>query len=244
MNILDIGIIIFVLFGAVLGFKRGFTKELVKAVGFVAVIVVAYFLKNPLSVFLYEKLPFFKFGLFKSMEILNILLYETIAFIICIAVLAIILKMLLLATTLFEKILNATIILGIPSKLAGALVGLVYNFIFVFLILYVLSFTFIDNEIVYNSKFRQPILNKTPILSNLIDKSVDVIDEFIEVKNKYNDKEVSENEFNYQAFELFLKYDVITPETLEKLISDGKVDSFEGCIDLIKKYKEDQNGIN
>lgn len=244
MNILDIGIIIFVLFGAVLGFKRGFTKELVKALGFIAVVVVAYFLKNPLSVFLYEKLPFFKFGVLKSMEILNILLYEMVAFIICIVILSIVLKVLIFATSIFEKILNATIILGIPSKIAGALVGIVYHFIFVFIVLYVLSFTFVDNEIVYNSKFRQPILNNTPLLSGLIDKSVSVIDEFIEVKNKYNDKEVSENEFNYQAIELFLKYDVIKPESLEKLISDGKIESFNGCIDLINKYKEEKNGIN
>lgn len=244
MNILDILIIIFVLFGAVLGFKRGFTKEIVKALGFIAVIIVAYFLKNPLSVFLYEKLPFFKFGIFKSMEILNILLYEILAFIICIVILSVVLKILSAITTVFEKILNATVILGIPSKIAGAVVGIVYHFIFVFIILYVLSFTLVDNDFVYNSKFRQPILNNTPLLSGLMDKSVSVIDEFIEVKNKYNDKEVSENEFNYQAFELFLKYDVIKPESLEKLISDGKVDSFEGCIDLINKYKEGQNGTN
>ena len=237
MNILDIVIIIFIIFGAVLGFKRGFTQEVVKAVGFIAVIVVAYFLKNPLSVFLYEKLPFFKFGILKSMEILNILIYEVIAFVICLIVLSIILKILLAVTKIFEKILNATIILSIPSKLAGALVGVVYHFIFVFIVLYVLSFTLIDNELVYNSKFRQPILNNTPILSSFVDESVEVIDEFIELKNKYTDKKVSESEFNYQAFELFLKYDVIKPESLEKLISDGKVESFEGCIDLINKYK-------
>ena len=95
MNVIDIGIIIIILFGAVLGFKRGFTKELVKALGFIAVIVVAYFLKNPLSTILYENLPFFKFGLLKNMEILNILLYEAIAFIICIAVLSIVLSIIL-----------------------------------------------------------------------------------------------------------------------------------------------------
>lgn len=244
MSILDIIIIIFILFGVVLGFQRGFTKELVKALGFIAVIIVAYFLKNPLSVLMYEKLPFFKFGILKSMEILNILVYEAIAFIICIIILSIILKALLLASTLFEKILNATVILGIPSKLAGAVVGGLYHFVFVFIVMYVLSFTLVDNEFVYNSKFREPILNNTPLLSGLIDKSVDVIDEFVELKDKYKDKQVSENEFNYQAFELFLKYEVITPESLDKLISSGKVESFEGCIDLILKYKEAENGTN
>ena len=48
MNILDIGIIIFIIFGGILGLKRGFTKELVEALGFIVVIILAYFLKNPL----------------------------------------------------------------------------------------------------------------------------------------------------------------------------------------------------
>ena len=110
MNILDILIIIFILFGAVLGFKRGFTKEVVEAIGFVVVVIVAYFLKNPLSVIMYEYLPFFKFGLLKNIEILNILIYEALAFIICIIILSLVLKVLLMVTTIFEKIVNATII--------------------------------------------------------------------------------------------------------------------------------------
>ena len=92
MNVLDIIIIIFILFGAVLGFKRGFTKELLKAVGFILVLVLAYFFKNPLSVFMYEHLPFFEFGILKNVEILNILIYEGIAFLICVVVLSIILS--------------------------------------------------------------------------------------------------------------------------------------------------------
>lgn len=242
MNIVDIGIIIILLFGAVLGFKRGFTKELVKALGFVAVIVVAYFVKNPLSILMYENLPFYSFGLLKNIEILNILVYEALAFIVCIIILSLALKLLLLATTLFEKILNATVILGVPSKIAGALVGVIYHYIIVFLVLYISSLIFIDNEYLLKSKYREPILNKTPLLSELIDSSVGVIDEFRILKDKYSDKSISENEFNYQAFDLFLKYNVVTPESLEKLIESGKVESFENCVELINKYKENTNG--
>lgn len=238
MNILDISIIIFVAFGAILGFKRGFTYELIKALGFIAIIILSYFLKNPLSIFLYEKLPFFKFGIFKSIEILNILLYEAIAFIICFALLSIVLKIVSLITKVFEKILTATIILGIPSKLLGLLVGIVFHFVISFIVLYVLSFTLIDNGIVYNSKFREPILNNTPLLSNFIDKGVNVVDEFILLKENYSNKQVSENEFNYQAYELFLKYNVIKPESLQQLIDKGKVSPFEGYNDLINKYKK------
>ena len=47
MNIIDIGIIILLAFGAIIGFKRGFTTELVKALSFVLVVVLAFiFIKN------------------------------------------------------------------------------------------------------------------------------------------------------------------------------------------------------
>lgn len=242
MNILDIGIIIFILFGAVLGLKRGFTKELVEAIGFIVVIVLAYFLKNPLSVLMYEFLPFFSFGLLKNVEIFNILIYEVIAFLICFAVLSAVLRLLLLATSIFEKILNTTIILGIPSKIAGAIVGLIHHFIISFVILYILSIFCFDVDFVNESELKNKILNNTPVLSNIADRSVNIVNEFIVLKNQYTDNTISESEFNYQAIELFLKYDIITPEALEKLIEKGKIDEFDNYSDLINTYKEDSNG--
>lgn len=239
MNILDILIIIFILFGAVLGFKRGFTKEVVEALGFIAVVIVAYFLKNPLSVIMYEYLPFFKIGLLKNVEILNILVYEGLAFIICIILLSIVLKILLTITSIFEKIINATIILSIPSKIAGAIVGILYHYVFVFIVLYILSLTIFDVDFIDNSKYKDKILDNTPILSSLADKSVNVINEFIVLKDNYSDKEISEAEFNYQAIELFLKYEIITPESLKKLIEEGKISTFDNYGDLIRTYGGD-----
>ncbi len=242
MNVLDIGIIIFIIFGGILGLKRGFTKELVEAVGFIVVIIIAYFLKNPLSVLMYEYLPFFNFGLLKNVEIFNILIYEMLAFIICIVVLSVILRVILLATSVFEKILNTTIILGIPSKIAGAFVGLIHHFIVVFIILYILSIFCFDIDFVNESELKNKILNNTPILSDIADKGVEVVNEFLVLKDQYTDKTISESEFNYRAIELFLKYDIITPEALEKLIEKGKIDEFDNYGDLIKTYKEVTNG--
>ena len=239
MNILDIGIIIFIIFGGILGLKRGFTKELVEAIGFIVVIVLAYFLKNPLSVLMYEYLPFFKFGLLKNVEIFNILIYEVIAFLICIIILSAILKVILLATSIFEKILNTTIILGIPSKIAGAFVGLIHHFIVSFVILYILSIFCFDVDFVNESKLKDKILNNTPLMSNIADKGVEVVNEFLILKDQYTDKTISESEFNYKAIELFLKYDIITPEALEKLIEKGKISEFDNYDDLIRTYKED-----
>ena len=242
MNILDIIIIIFILFGAVLGFKRGFTKEVVEALGFIVVVIIAYFLKNPLSVIMYEYLPFFKIGLLKNVEILNILVYEGIAFIICVILLSIVLKVLLTITSVFEKIINATIILSLPSKIAGAIVGILYHYVFIFIALYVVSLTVYDVDFIDDSKYKDKILDKTPILSSFADKSVNVINEFIVLKDNYSDKTISESEFNYQAIELFLKYEIITPESLKKLIDEGKIDTFDNYGDLIRTYGGDLNG--
>lgn len=238
MNVLDIIIIIFILFGAVLGFKRGFTKELVEAVGFIVVLIIAYFLKNPLSVLMYEHLPFFSFGVLKNAEILNVLVYEVLAFIICIILLSIILRLILVATSVFEKILNTTIILGIPSKIAGAIVGILHHFVVAFIIVYIISMVFIDVSFVNESKFKNKILNNTPLLSEIADKGTVVVKEFLDLKDKYNDQTISESEFDYQAIELFLKYDVITPTSLEKLFESGKIEKFENYGELIKKAKE------
>jgi len=233
MNLLDLGIIIIIVFGAVIGFKRGFTRELVEATGFIMVIVLSYLLKNPLSIFLYERLPFFKIGFLKGFDILNIIVYELIAFFICAAILYLILKLLVKFTSIFEKLLNMTIILSIPSKIAGALVGVLHYFVFVFIVLYVLSLTCFDVDFVNESKFKDKIVNHTPLFTNLANNSVKVIDEFAELKVSYDDRTMSEYEFNYKAIELFLKYNVISKESLSKLFESGKLEKFDNYSELL-----------
>lgn len=235
MNIIDIGVVIFLIFGFLIGFKRGFTKELVKALGFILVLVLSYIFKNPLSVILYEHLPFLNIGILKGVEVLNILIYELIAFIICLIVFSLILKVLTLVTSIFEKLLNATIILGIPSKILGGVVGVIHHFIIIFVILYILTLTCFDVDFINNSKLKDNIVTKTPILSSLILKGSDVIGEFINLKNEYNDKSISEYEFNLKAIDLFLKYDVVSYDNLVKLIDSGKIKSIE--IKDLEQYK-------
>ena len=46
MGIVDIIIIIFLLFGFLIGWKNGFTKQLVSTIGFMIVVALSYVLKN------------------------------------------------------------------------------------------------------------------------------------------------------------------------------------------------------
>lgn len=240
MNIVDLIIIIIIGFGAVLGFKRGFTRSLVSAVGFIAITVLAFFLKNPVSVFLYENLPFFKFaGIIKGVTVLNIALYEILAFVIVLAILGILLKVLMLATTVFEKILNITIILGIPSKIAGALVGVVQYFVIVFVVLYIVSLPVFNINIINESKLKNSILNSTPILSNFVDNTMLVVDEFSSIKDKYKDKNNNAEDFNKEVLNLFLKYDVVKVESIDKLVEKEKL-QINNIEDVLGPYREEK----
>ena len=75
MNVVDIIILIALALGAIAGFKAGVIKKTVYFVGTLIIIVLAFYLKNDLSVVMYENLPFFSFGGFiKGIEALNILM--------------------------------------------------------------------------------------------------------------------------------------------------------------------------
>lgn len=239
MNIVDVLIILIIIAGGVSGFKKGFTREFVSFVGIFLVVILSFLLKNPVSSFLYEHLPFFNFGgLFKGITSLNILLYEVIALLIVMSVLIIILKITAMVTKVFEMLLKFTIILGIPSKLLGMVVGFVEGFVWVFIGLYILNLPVFNIKEIEESKFKESILQNVPILSSLADDTVKVIEEFTDLKNQYDDTNIDSNEFNLKTLNVFLKYNVITVESVEKLEEKGKL-KIEGLDKLLKEYREE-----
>ena len=239
MYIFDLIIIIIIVFGAVRGFKRGFTRSLVSALGFIVITVLAFLLKNPISVFLYENLPFFKFaGIIKGVTVLNIALYEVLAFVIVLAILGFFLKVLVFATSIFEKILNATIILGIPSKIAGAVVGAIQYFVITFVILYIASFPVFNIRVINESPMKNKILTSTPVLSDFIDNSVKVINEFVSIKDKYMDNNSDAEQFNKEVLYLFLKYDVVKVESIDELVAQEKL-QINNIEEILAPYRKE-----
>ena len=223
MNIVDIVILVLLAFGALIGLKRGFTRQLVSLLGIFVILVLSFLLKNPISVFLYNNLPFFNFGgIFKDITVLNILVYEVIAFFIVFIILTIIFKILVKLTKIFEKILNATIILGIPSKILGAILGVVQNLIYIFIVLYILSLPIYDLDIVKDSKLSNFILDKTPILNNICDETLEVFNEIVELKDEY-ETTTNVKECNQKALNIMIDKGVITKENAQNLIDKEKI---------------------
>lgn len=240
MNIIDSVIILFLLLGAVIGMKRGFTKQLLCTIGFLVILILSFYLKNPISIFLYKHLPFFKFtGLLKGVTALNIIVYEIIAFLIVFSCLTIIYRLLLFATSVFEKFLSLTIILGIPSKIIGAILGVLEHFIILFIVLYIFNFPIFHLNIIEQSKLKDPIIYKTPILSSATHNELKLVDEFKSLREKYK-IETNVEKLNNETIDLFLKYDIIKIDSIDYLIKHHKID-MDLNDPILKKYRKREN---
>lgn len=237
MNIIDAIAILIILSCMAMGLKKGFTKELISFLGFFVIVIAAFLLKNPISKILYENLPFFTFGgLFKGITALNIILYEIIAFFIVIAILTIVFRVLLFASSIFEKLLNMTIILGIPSKILGMVVGLVEGFVWVFILFYIVSLPLFNFKEVNDSKMMGPVLKNTPILSSFTKDFKVALEELSDLKEEYKN-EGNKEKFNYDTLNILLKYKIVTTESIEKLNEKGKL-KIENVNTLLNLYRE------
>lgn len=222
MNVADIIIVIALVLGAVGGFKAGVIKKTADFVGIFLVIILSFYLKNYLSVIMYENLPFINFGGFiKGIEAINILFYEVLAFIIVFSLLMLILKIVLMLTGLIEKILKATVILSIPSKILGIVVGAIEMYVYVFLVLVVITLPIINVPYVRDSKVSSFILNNTPILSSVSEEMVDTYNDIYKVVKDKDSK--SNEELNDEVIRLLLDKKVITKESLNKLVDRNKI---------------------
>ncbi len=236
LTIVDAIIILFLLAGAVVGFKRGVIQSATIFLGTIFIIILSYYLKNPVSKLLYTFLPFFKFsGSLEGVTVLNILIYEAIAFLLVFIILNVILQIAIKATGILEKILKFTIILGIPSKLLGAVFGLLEAFIYAFVFLFLFSRLSFTVSIVNESLLAPKILNSTPVLSSFVESSYQSFEEIYDLKEKYENT-TDKNEYNKEALDILLKYSIITKQSAQDLIDSKKLE-IEGVDEVLQKYE-------
>lgn len=238
MNLLDLIVIIIIGYGAYRGWKYGCFSSIVSLIGTVLVFTVSFYLKNPLSRLLYENLPFHTFGgIFKGITSVNILVYEGISYLICLIALAAILGIVLKLTGIVDKLIKLTFILALPSKIFGLIIGAVQFYVFAFAGLFILAQLPFGAEYYNDSELGHTILTKTPLLSSVTNDLYHSISEIYEICIKYDNIEEAEKAIgDYEALETLLKYNIITTDSVEKLVEKGKI-KIEGTDALIEKYK-------
>lgn len=237
MSIVDAIIVLLILACGVAGFKRGVLKQTVSTVGFIIVVILAFYLKNPIAEFLSLHLPFFSFGgNLANTASLNIILYQLISFILVILVLETVLGILIRITGIIEKILKFTVILGIPSKILGFVVGVVEGFIITFILLFFLRQPGFNLKIFDGSKLTNPILNSTPVLSQVAGDFVDTFNDLYELGNDYYEQKLDANTLDLKSIDVMLEHKIITPNYVIKLV-DAKKIKIDGIDSIINKYR-------
>lgn len=236
MGIIDVVIIMGLLLGGVSGSKNGFFKQTVILVGTILCFILSWYLKDIIANFLSYTLPFFNFiGPFEGLTSLNIILYQLIAFLLLMLVFTSVLVVMSKITGGFEKILNFTIILGIPSKILGFVVGLIEAYIILFILLFFFSQPAFNIEIINESKFAPTIVNSSPGLSNVVSNMNDAIKDIYEISKDYNYNQ-NTNKFNRRVVDELLEHNVITVEYVDKLIEKDKLD-IPGINIVLNKYR-------
>ena len=223
MNIVDVVIIMGLLLGGVSGLKNGFFKQSVVLVGTILCFILAWFFKNPIANFLSFTLPFFNFvGPFEGLTSLNIVMYQLVAFMLLLLLFSAILAVIIRVTGVFEKILKMTIILGIPSKILGFIVGVFEAYVILFAILFFVNQPAVNLDIVDESTLAPKIVNSSPGLSNIVGNMNDAVNDIYDITKNYH---VNQNvdSFNRKVIDSLLEHKVIDEDYLNKLVSKGKI---------------------
>lgn len=233
MNVIDAVIFLFLVMGAVLGFKKGVIKSVVSFVGTILVLVLSFTLKNPLSVFLYTYFPFFNVGI----AAINILIYEGIAFLIVFALLSTILRIVIKISGIIETLLKFTIVLGIPSKILGAIFGFFEMYLFIFAVLFVLAQFNVNSSLITDSKMADWILRNTPFVSHVMEDTYSGVKEVVALNKNYQNSQDKEK-LNQDGLEILLKYKVLSVENANKLLEKGKL-KIKDANSIVKKYESE-----
>lgn len=237
MNIVDYIILVILILSAVKGFRQGLIPSIVNFVGVFLVFIIAFYLKAPISSLLYQNLPFLSFGgIFKGVIGVNILFYEVIAYGLTIILLGIVFGILKKISIGLQKLLNLTILLNLPSKIIGALIGILEGILFSFILLYIGSVINTTTKYVNESKYSSIILNDIPIINSVTNNLTKSTEEIYDtIVNNQNDT----NKANLETIDILMKYDILSYDSANKLVQDNKL-NIKGVNIVIEKYKGDK----
>lgn len=237
MNIVDYIILVILILSAVKGFRQGLIPSIVNFVGVFLVFIIAFYLKTPISSLLYQNLPFLSFGgIFKGVIGVNILFYEVIAYGLTIILLGIVFGILKKISIGIQKLLNLTILLNLPSKIIGALIGILEGILFSFILLYIGSVVNTTTKYVNESKYSSIILNDIPIINSVTNNLTKSTEEIYDtIVNNQNDT----NKANLETIDILMKYDILSYDSANKLVQDNKL-NIKGINNVIEKYKGDK----
>lgn len=237
LNIFDVGIILLLIMFLIVGFKNGVIRETFALIGIIAVFILSFVFKGLLGNLMCIILPFFKLsGVIEGFSVINILIYQIIAFMLVFAILLTIYEIFLKISKFIQKLVNLTIILILPSKLLGAVVSLIKGVIVLFVVFIVLMIPLKNSELFTGSTMVNQILYNTPILSQSSNNFINTVEEIYNLAEKVSNKEISTNDANLELLDMMLKHKIVNKSTVESLVKLHKLDDVNNIETVLQKY--------
>lgn len=242
MNIIDLVIIIFLLYSIFMGYTRGVIQETFKLVGNFLVIIFAFLFTRSLSDILCNSLPLYSFEIFDvHLTFFWIFIYHIIAFVMIAIALKMLVNFILMFTGIVDTVVDLIPIFNKLSRILGMIVGFFGGLVLSFVVLLVISVPFSSNTLLHDSKYANYILDNTFIVSgmakNIRNATDDIYNLSITIKNDEERLEYTDD-YNSEVLDIMLKYDIVSLDTIDKLVIQEKVDNTKQVERVLKKYKK------
>ena len=227
MVILDGIIIILFILGILYGTKKGFITGAVSLIGLAFIIAFSFLFHSMIADVLLKGMPFLKFhGAYKGITSLNILFYEAIGFILIFVFLLSILSLILKISGVLQKVIDFSIVLTLPSKILGVLVGFINALIVIFIMLFVLININSTRKYVHESKIGSFIMQRTFLLSKASSKYYEATEDINIVIDKCK-KDKDKKTCNTDVANILIEYKIISKDKVIELINDGKLKNID-----------------
>ena len=237
MNLFDIGLVLIFISFILVGFKNGVIRELATLIGVIVLFYLSFSLKGYIGNILCQYLPFFNFkGSIEGITTINILMYQTIAFMIVFSLLLGIYALLIKGSKIIQKLINLTIVLIIPSKILGAIVGFIKGYIVVLVFLIVLMIPLRNESIFTGSTIINYMLYNTPIISSYTNGFTNTVTEIYDLGSKVSKKEMSTNSANLKTLDIMLKHNMVDKNTIKNLVDSGKLKDIKDINSVLNNY--------
>lgn len=224
MNITDYVILGLIGIFALMGIVRGIRISLVRVIVVVVAIIIAYVVKDYVVEWLIEFMPFYSWqDPFKSIPTINILFYNAVAFGVIFIVVAAILAV-ITSAEIFDYVYNSKAIYIVLDKLFGMLVGAVEGLFMAFAVVSILSQLAPTFMLVFESKYGDVILERTPIVRNVLAKSTNASEDIYTLVDKYDKLGLSDRDaFNMEVLQISVRRKIISTTKAQYLIDNERI---------------------
>ena len=224
MTWVGIVILLFAVLGGFLGWRSGALRALINLIGLLAIAVLSFQFKDFLGSIIISKMPFFSFGgMFAGVYSVNFLFYQALAFIVVFLLLYCVLNILINLSGMVEVIDRFTKIYELPSKIGGALIGVVESFVYMFLVVFVLLAIPPTSKLMIEDKVAMTVALKTPVMTKVFALSLRAEQMQYDYVKNMDDTPAGHEKVEQQILYELVDDRVIEADLVKTVQEDGKL---------------------